>query len=46
MYRVTERVEDEYGPHDHNNITNILEPIGIISAIAIGLLVVSAFLSQ
>lgn len=35
LYKVTERVEEEYGPHDHTNMTNLLEPVGIVSTIAV-----------
>ena len=34
MYRITERVEKEYGPDDHKLLVNNLEPLGIISCIS------------
>lgn len=31
MYRITERVEAEYGPNDYSKIANVIEPFGFIS---------------
>lgn len=31
MYKITERVEAEYGPNDYGKIANVIEPFGFIS---------------
>lgn len=35
LYKVTERVEDEYGRSNYNKIANVLEPFGIMSFVGI-----------
>lgn len=40
MYKITERVEAEYGPADQSKVANVLEPFGIISTITVGFLLI------
>jgi hypothetical protein len=40
MYKITERVEEEYGPADYGKIANVLEPFGIISTMSIVFIII------
>jgi len=44
MYKITERVEAEYGPNDYDKITSNLEPFGILSLVAMIFLIIYAAL--
>lgn len=42
LYKITERVEAEYGPDDHDKLVNNLEPLGIVSCISIVFMILYA----